>query len=77
MLLATLVVLCTYTQAGVGQSSDALDPNTPMILNNSSVRFVMENQCVTRQQVQQIVQEAFQAERQIRQAEQDALYTRI
>lgn len=78
MILTTLVVvLCTYTQAGVGQPSSALNPNTNMILNNSSVRFVVENQCVTRQQVQQIVQEAFQAERQICQAEQDTLYTQI
>ena len=77
MMLATLIVLHAYIQAGVSQPSSALDPNAQMILNNSSVRFVVENQCVTRQQVQQIVQEAFQAERQIRQAEQNALYTRI
>ena len=81
MMLVTLIVLFSYIQTGVGQTTSAVDPNAQMILNNSSVRLVVENQCVTRQQVQQtvqqIVQEAFQAERQIRQAEQDEFYTRI
>ena len=73
----TLIILCAYLHAGIGQPSSTQDPNAQMIQNNSSVRLVVENQCMTRQQVQQIVQEAFQAERQVRQAEQDALYTRI
>ena len=76
MLLVTLIIYALL-QAGGAQLNSALDPGAPMILNNSSVQLVVDNQCVTREQVQQIVQEAFQAERQVRQAELNTFYTRI
>ena len=44
MMLVTLIVLHAYIQAGVGQTTSTVDPNTQMILNNSSVRLVVENQ---------------------------------
>ena len=74
-----IIALIVYTSllTGVAQAqlnNATLDPNSQLVLNNSSV---MENRCVTREQVQQIVQEAFQAERNVRRAELDALYTRL
>ena len=40
-MLVTLIILCAYLHAGVGQPSSTQDPNTQMIQNNSLKRLAL------------------------------------